>query len=279
MNKSIKMKAGFSDVLSYILYCRKRKNNDFNRLLKFIELKNIMRENKLKTFFQPIYQLQEDEPIGYEALNRPPMSKWFPTTENFYEFIGQTNQVFHLDLLCRNLSIAKFYESTSDQKEHRSRLLFLNIHPQVLMDSDYKSGETMKLLKQLNIHPSQIIFEITEKQAVSDYVMFERVLSNYRSQGFRIAVDDAGSGFNSLKSIVHIKPEFIKLDRSLIDNISKKESLQKMTSLLLEFANESGTKVIAEGIEQVDDLNYIREIGVHFGQGYALGRPTENIAI
>ncbi|MFA9560018.1 EAL domain-containing protein [Evansella sp. AB-rgal1] len=277
MNRRLTMKDQLSDVLSYILYFRNKECKYLSDLAKFLELKSIMRNNLLTTFFQPIIDLENGSIFGYEALNRPPSSRSFASTEKFYDYIGKTNQVFLFDLLCRNQAISKFYESVHDKAWCNERFLFINIHPQVLMDSDYKSGETTKLLRELDIPPKQVIFEITEKQAVTDYVLFEKVLSHYRSQGFRIAVDDAGSGFNSLKAIVHLKPEILKLDRSLIHNITQSNEQQKMTKLLLDFAIESGTKIVAEGIEQQEDLNYLRELGIHYGQGYKLGRPSELI--
>ncbi|MBU9711551.1 EAL domain-containing protein [Evansella tamaricis] len=274
--KTINIYQPVTDIFSYI------RSNQLNRITsieinKYLTLMKIIRYKRMTTFFQPIFSLQEEKTLGYEALNRPPLSKSFPSTEKFYDFIGKTNQVFKIDLLCRNQALTKFYQSSLSNPWHKDRLLFLNVHPQVLMDSDYKTGETMKLLQDYNIQPHQIIFEITEKQSVTDYLMFERVLSNYRSQGFRIAVDDAGSGFNSLKALVHLTPEFLKVDRSLIHNIHISKSQQKMVSLLLDFANETGTKLIAEGIEQKEDLLYLKKMGVHYGQGYALAKPSEII--
>lgn len=156
-------------------------------------------------------------------------------------------------------------------------MIFLNIHPQVLLDSNYRSGETLQQLEKLQLSPEQIVFELTEKSAVSDFSQFEQILSHYRSQGFRIAIDDAGSGYNSLKSLVHLKPEFIKLDRSLISYIDQNIEQQQMVMLLLEFANQSDTFVIAEGIERIEELSYLREQGVHYGQGYAIGKPDKSL--
>ncbi|MNS72058.1 putative membrane protein YjcC [compost metagenome] len=125
--------------------------------------------------------------------------------------------------------------------------------------------------------PGQIVFELTEKQAVTDYESYEGVLASYRAQGFRIAIDDAGSGYNSLKTLVYLKPEYVKLDRSLIQDIHLNPVQQQIVMILVEYANKSGTHVIAEGIERVEELAYLRERGVHMGQGYALGRPSSEL--
>ncbi|HHY73409.1 MAG TPA: EAL domain-containing protein [Bacillus bacterium] len=242
-----------------------------------MEFKKIMESKSLATFFQPILELESGETLGYEVLNRPARSRLFPNTEEFYNFVGQTEQVFSFECFCRNLSLSRFIAKTKENTLKNNLLIFINIHPNVLLDSNYHSGETLQLLQELGIKPSQVVFELTEKSAVTDFTLFEKVLSNYRSQGFRIAIDDVGSGYNSLKTLVYLKPEFIKLDQSLIKNIDQNIEQQQLVALIIEYANQSSTKIIAEGIETVGELRFIYEKGVHYGQGYALGKPQEDI--
>ncbi|MUK87742.1 EAL domain-containing protein [Ornithinibacillus sp. L9] len=275
MDTSLFSKISINDLFSYLNYAKRKNLAKTNDFLKFIELKKIIKNKLLTTFYQPIFHLRTNQIIGYEALNRPQNSKQFPTTEGFYSYIGQTNQVFHLEKLTRNLAIQKFHDQVKEHPEQKDCLLFINIHPNVLVDANYKSGETLELLQNYNISPNQIVFELTEKTAVTDFTMFERILSNYRSQGFRIAIDDAGSGYNSLKTLVHLKPEFIKFDRTLIDNIHCNEPQQQLIHLLVEFANQSNTTVLAEGIEKLEDLTYLKNLGVHLGQGYGLAIPRK----
>lgn len=128
----------------------------------------------------------------------------------------------------------------------------------MLNDSRHKSGETLTLLKELGLAPERVVFELTERQAVQDYIGFEKVLSHYREQGFRIAVDDAGSGYNSLKTLVYLKPEFIKLDKSLIRGIHSSREQQELLELVREYAERSSTRVIAEGIETAHELLFCR---------------------
>lgn len=262
---------------SFINFSLLKHKSGLEDLMKYRELKKIIKTDALTTFFQPIKELKEGEIVGYEVLNRPPISNQFKSTEQFYDFIGGTNLVHLFEIYCRTTSIKKFASNINKWNNQKEKLLFINIQPEVLIDSQYKPGETLHLLEEFNLKPEQIVFELTEKKAVSDFDMFERVIFNYRSQGFRLAVDDAGSGYNSLKTLVHLKPEFIKLDRSLIHNIVQNDAQQKMVSLLLEYANQIDTYVIAEGIEQIVDLEYLKIHGIHLGQGYALGKPNKNI--
>ena len=234
-------------LFSYIIFLLKKRTSGLDDLLRYRELKRIMKNDALSTFFQPIISLGTEEIAGYESLNRPPFSKFFPTTELFYDYIGSTNQVFLFELFCRNASLKHYSSNLKEAPSEKEKLLFINIHPDVLIDTKYRTGETIQLLQEFDLKPSQIVFELTEKQAVTDFAMFERVLYNYRSQGFRLAIDDVGTGYNSLKTIVHLRPEFIKLDRSLIHNIINNEAQKKIVSLLLNFAIQSNTSVIAEG--------------------------------
>jgi EAL domain-containing protein (putative c-di-GMP-specific phosphodiesterase class I) len=272
----------FSSLRKSIIYLYLKQLNHKSRkeilyIRRLKELQKIMGSKSLDTFFQPILNLKTGDTAAYEALNRPPVTNLFSNTEEFYEFVGQSNQVFQFECFCRNISFKRFIERFKGNPNQDASLLFINIHPNVLLDSNYHSGETLQLLCELGIDPKQVVFELTEKSAVSDVALFERVLSNYRSQGFRIAIDDVGSGYNSLKSLVFLKPEFIKLDKSLIQNIDRNREQQQLVRIIIEYARESSTDIIAEGIERMEELSYIREHGVQYGQGYALGKPNEEV--
>ena len=118
---------------------------------------------------------------------------------------------------------------------------------------------------------------MTEKEAVLNYNQFENIIDHYRQQGFRIALDDVGTGYNSLQTLIRVKPEFIKLDKSLIRNIDKHPEQQRLVELLLDFALQVDTSIIAEGIETLSELKILKDIGIHMGQGYALGKPKTEL--
>ncbi|NRD76839.1 EAL domain-containing protein [Bacillus sp. BRMEA1] len=266
-----------SNLYTYLKGLNNRGRKEFLYYKRLKELHKIMKRNDLDTFFQPILDLNTGETMAFEALNRPAVTNVFPNTEEFYEFVGQSNQVFLFECFCRNLSLKRFISRLKGAVMQGNPLIFLNIHPNVLLDSHYHSGETLQLLAELGIEPQQVVFELTERSAVTDFTLFEKVLSNYRSQGFRIAIDDVGSGYNSLKTLIYLKPEFIKLDRSLIQTIDQNLEQQQLVTLIVEYAKQSATEIIAEGIERIEELAFISEHGVHYGQGYALGRPFEEI--
>ncbi|MEK4228249.1 EAL domain-containing protein [Solibacillus sp. FSL H8-0538] len=255
------------------------KSRLFLYMKRLFALKKIMRKEQMNTFFQPILDIEKNETFGFEALNRPTPSPLFSNADVFYEFVGQTKKVFSFECFCRNLSLHRFRERLDDHLRNQNFILFVNIHPNVLLDKNYHSGETLSLLRSLGIQPQQVVFELTERSAVTDFDEFSRVLSHYRSQGYRIAIDDVGSGYNSLKTLIYLKPEFIKIDRSLIQNIDMEIAQQQLLSVILHYAQQSGTKVIAEGIERIEEFHFIKQAGVHYAQGYALGRPNEQLLL
>lgn len=101
-----------------------------------------------------------------------------------------------------------------------------------------------------------------------------RTLEHYRSQGYQVAVDDVGAGFSGLYSIAEIRPDFIKIDMSLIRNIDSNPARQAVVESLVTLAGKINCRVIAEGIETQNELNTLLALGVHYGQGYYLARPA-----
>ncbi|WP_054940226.1 EAL domain-containing protein [Paenibacillus ihuae] len=275
MNKQRTLSHKLAVIPQYLQHLNGRLKGEVKALGQLSALLDIMNNERLDTFFQPILQLRTGWTLGHEVLNRPPASMHFPTTEHFYEFAGRTEQMYRFEQNCRRMSLTRYMERLPRTEAGSGRLVFVNVHPGVLDDARHKSGETLALLQSLGLSPERIVFELTERQAVQDYIGFEKVLSHYREQGFRIAVDDAGSGYNSLKTLVYLKPEFIKLDKSLIRGIHGSREQQELLELVREYAARSATRVIAEGIETAEELLFLQRAGIDFGQGYALGRPAQ----
>lgn len=264
-------------VFKYLKFLHEHHNYLNQEFLKNEEFKGLIQKQKITTVFQPIMSLNENETLGFEILNRPEPTVNFPTTDKFYDYAGQSHMVFMVEAFLRELSLARYSEQVIHTQEHKNQLVFLNIQPQVLADSAYRSGKTLELVEKYGLSPTQIVLELTEKEAVLDYSRFEKIIDNYRQQGFRVAVDDAGTGYNSLKTLVYVKPEFIKIDKSLIRNIHTNPEQQHLVELLLEFAAQSKTNVIAEGIETLPELKFLQQLGVSYGQGYALGKPNKEL--
>jgi len=152
--------------------------------------------------------------------------------------------------------------------------LFLNIHPKTMADPEFTQGRTQELLQAAGLAPENIVFEITERHSISEFALFHRTLDHYRSQGYLVAVDDAGAGYSGLTSVAQIRPEFIKIDMSLIQGIDKDPVKRALIETMVTFADKIGSKIIAEGIESQAQAACLIDIGVHYGQGFYLAKPA-----
>ena len=117
-----------------------------------------------------------------------------------------------------------------------------------------------------HFNPDNIIFEVTEKNAVDDMNGFKETVRHYKSQGYTIAIDDAGSCYSGLNLICDIVPHYLKLDMSLIHNIHKETIKFAMVKSMAEFANLTNIRLIAEGIECEEELKVLLKLGVTYGQ-------------
>ncbi|AEG59043.1 EAL domain-containing protein [Desulforamulus ruminis] len=232
------------------------------------EFEGLLEKRDFLIVYQPIASLQTGEILGWEALTRGPRGSYFETPMVIFNFAEEVGLLFPLEKICRELSIINFGKMEKEQR------LFLNIHPQTVNDTQFAKGETRKFLKDRFLSATNIVFEITERQGIHDFSQFNKTLSHYRNQGYRIAVDDAGAGFSSLQAIAEVKPEYIKIDSSLVRNIHSNRVKQALLETFVTFAQKIGCYIIAEGIETDQELTTLRTLGVHYGQGYYLARPS-----
>src|SRR5690606_5895937 len=150
------------------------------------------------------------------------------------------------------------------------QFLFLNVDPHDFEDPAFRemNPDAMGI-----VDPSRVVFEITERVAITDYPRFQEHLAAFRALGFRFAVDDAGSGYAGLGSIANLAPDYIKLDISLISDIESNFLKQNLVETMVNFAEGQGARVVAEGVERREELETIRELGVHLAQGFLFQRP------
>ncbi|MCC5910443.1 MAG: EAL domain-containing protein [Clostridiaceae bacterium] len=231
---------------------------------------NILKKEEITTSFQPILSLKNSDILGYEALSRGPANSYFHPPHLLFDYAKKINKIWELDLLCRLKAIERSKKIIGD------KLLFINIDPNVINDPTFKRGLTKDYLQKHDLDTMHIVLELTEHTAVNDYKTFNEVLKNYRQQGYRIAVDDAGDGYSGLRLMTEIHPSFIKIDMSLIRNIDKDMIKKELLKSFQRFSQITNIQLIAEGIETYDELRTLIEIGIPYGQGYYLQRPCES---
>lgn len=232
------------------------------------ELEDILQNSNISTVYQPIASLVDGTIMGYEALSRGPLGSPLQSPNKLFEAAKNNNRTWELELLCRIKAIER---ASSLEK---NKYLFINVDPHIFKDDKFKKGFTKDFLAEHNMSPEFIIFEITEKTCVEDYKSFKIALNNYVDQGYKIAIDDTGSGYSGLKMLTETKPHYVKIDMDIIRDVNKDTFKQALLECFVKLSEITNMKLIAEGIETEEELQTLIKLGVHAGQGYFLGRPA-----
>ena len=241
--------------------------SEVDRSLDFDQL---LREKRLRTLFQPIVSFQEERPHSFavEALTRGPKDSSFETARALFDTAKQRDQIYRLETIARERAIEHF-----DALETQN--LFINLVPNIIYDESFTPGETLRYLDNLDVTRDQVVFEITERNQVKDRKAFEEAVRHYREQGFRIAVDDVGAGYANLDKIAQLKPDYIKIDMSLVRDLHRNRPYSQLVETIIDFGDRIGSEIIAEGIEKKEELQTLLSMGMDYGQGFLLARPNE----
>ncbi|WP_135555272.1 GGDEF domain-containing protein [Paenibacillus cymbidii] len=233
---------------------------------------DILSKESIRAVYQPIVSLTGGDIFGYEALTRGPEGSDYRNPELLFTTAEQEGVLYRLDSLAREKAIR------GSILEHDRQKLFINISSHILYDPRFVPGKTMEILQQNGMRPEHIVFEITERSSIEDFTLAKKILAHYRSQGYKIAIDDAGAGYSSLQAIAELKPDYIKIDRSLISGIHLDKVKECILESFVAFANKMNILLVAEGIEQPEELVKVVRMGVHYAQGYLLGMPSAEAA-
>lgn len=236
--------------------------------IELSELERLISLKQIFPVFQPIISLSDGSLHGHESLTRPTSGGCISNPEIMFDIARKFGLTAELEKLCREKALSKARTLELDG------LIFLNVCPALLHAENHRRGFTSELLDFLCIDRSRIVFELTEKTLINDYDLFERGVAHYRSQGYRIAIDDLGDGYAGLKMLSQVVPDYVKLARFLVDGVDQSPTKQALSEALICFSKKIGAQVIAEGIERPEELSYFISIGAELGQGYLLGRPS-----
>ena len=238
-------------------------------LIEDREFFDIVNNQSFTSYFQPIIKASDRTIYGYEALIRGVKENgdlMFP--DDLFKKSARNDLNFKLDRLCRESALKTAAVKKINQK------VFINFIPTSIYDPEFCLSSTVKWAKQLEFDPKNIIFEVVETENVKDKEHLKNILSYYRDQGFKVALDDVGEGYAGLNMLISLKPNIIKVDREIIENIDKNEFKQSVYKALYTLAKENGIEVLAEGVETAFELEMIESIGVDYIQGYYFAKPA-----
>ncbi len=226
---------------------------------KLRRIRKAINNKEISTLYQPIWHIENSRLLGFECLSRfsagPSRSPqcWFAEA-------AEVGLGVQLELVAAELGLATLGRLPPDM------YLSVNVSPQTILDSGFYA-----LMRDKPV--GRIVLEITEHAHVDDYDRLLSILAPLRRRGLRVAVDDAGAGYASLQHILLISPDLIKLDMALTRHIDLDPARKALASALIGFARNTGSRIIAEGVETASELSTLRSIGIAKAQGYFLGRP------
>lgn len=214
--------------------------------------------------FQPIVDLGEERIFGYEALSRGLQN------ESAFEVISQVNEenLYRFDQCCRVKAIA--LAAKLDIRSYVS----INFLPNAVYRPELCIRTTLKAAKEFNFPVNRILFEVTEVEKVASNEHLREIIHYYQSKGFKTALDDFGAGYAGLSLLSDFQPNIIKLDMSLIRDIDKNPIKLSIVRKMFELNTELGITTLAEGVETLEELTVLRDLGITLFQGYYFAKPA-----
>ncbi len=255
--RDIQMMRVFADLVGVQLDSEFKRVRD--RVQKHRRISEILASDQPSIVYQPILAVQTLELCGWECLAR--FTTQPPRTPDLW-FLEAAEAGLGVDLELRAIEHA--ISALNALPEHT--YLALNCSPQLVY-----SGRLNPILE--NLPAKRLVLEITEHAAVADYKRLEQALAPLRQRGVRLSIDDTGAGYASMRHILELSPDIIKLDMSITQGIDHDFKRRALASSLIAFARETGSSVVAEGVETEQELETLRALGAHKVQGYLLGRP------
>lgn len=229
---------------------------------------NVLLSGGVTSVYEPIVSVESKTVYGYEALARGPEGTEFRSPAVLFETAAREGLVFELDCLCRQSGLEGATALPSGTR------LFLNVRPTAIYDPQFRPDTVIRTLAAANLSPSDVVFEISEQESIGNFDAFRDVRDEYRKLGFQFALDDTGAGYASLHALIELEPEFIKVDRALITNLDTDVSKQSLLRALRLVADGIGARIIGEGLDTLEELDMLGQLGIPLGQGWLFGHPT-----
>jgi EAL domain-containing protein (putative c-di-GMP-specific phosphodiesterase class I)/DNA-binding response OmpR family regulator len=224
-------------------------------------LRHMLSDHAFHAVYQPIVALETATPVGYEALTR-----FADGTRPDIRFAEAAAAGLGYDF-----QLAAVQTAIDDAGSLPAEcFLSLNVAPELVVRSGRRLGRVLAAAQR------DVVLEVTEHARITDYETFRRAVG--RLNDFRLAVDDAGAGYASLRHILELGPAYAKLDITLVQGIDGDPLRQALAAGLSYFARQTGCRLIAEGVEHQAQADALKTLGVEFAQGYLFGRPTRAVA-
>ena len=217
---------------------------------------------RLRPAFQPIVELGTGMIFGYESLIRGPYRSAWHLPHAIFQRMAQEDRRAELEWTCRRLGV-----SCGAERLPRQSVLFLNVDTTV-------QPLDLLLPRRFEEEPETLALEISEQHPILDNQELLAGVRRWRDRGHRVVLDDYGTGYAAAAAVLALRPDIIKLDIQLIRGIDRDAQRQTLVASIREYTEDLGIMLVAEGVETANECETVSRLGVDFGQGFWLGRPT-----
>jgi EAL domain-containing protein (putative c-di-GMP-specific phosphodiesterase class I) len=242
-----------------------RRSRERQRRQSFL---GVLLSGGVTSVYEPVVEVASKTVFGYEALARGPEGTEFHAPLVMFGTAEREGLVYELDCLCRRSGLAGATALPGGTR------LFLNVRPTAIHDPQFRPDAVVRTLAEANLTPRDVVFEISEQESIGNFGRFREIRDEYRKLGFQFALDDTGAGYASLHALIELEPEFIKVDRALITHLDTDRSKQSLLRALQLVADGIGARIIGEGLDTLEELDMLGQLGIPFGQGWLFGHPT-----
>lgn len=231
-------------------------------------LTSIIQDGQLHVHLQPIIDIPSLTIVGYESLLRTKYEHVNPAM--LFSFAHKAGLHSMLDQKARELAvIAKAKQLKPRQK------CFINFLPSTIYNPEFCLKHTFNVVQKYSIDPSDLVFEVVETEKIEDIAHLKNILQTYQSSGMKVALDDVGSGYSTVGMLELLKPDYVKIDKEYIRNCYKDKTKQSFLLDVKQRAESLNITLLAEGIETIEEFNWLEQSGFQLGQGYLIGKPSQ----
>ncbi len=256
----------------YVFFDQEQENESLNRYLQVENFKNALKNGEICLWFQPKFDLPNNQISGVEALVRwKTKDKIIPAQDFVNIMIGNG-----LDQELGHFVLENALKTQELWKKHNIKLpISINISPEHILNDHFKE-ELHNLLEKYNTDPDQVIIEILETTKISDFEIVIQRLKSCKELGVSFSLDDFGTGYSSLGYLRTLPVDEVKIDKSFILSMLTKKEDQMIVKGIIELSHALGRTVVAEGVETKEHIKILHEMGIDIVQGYEIAKPMDS---
>ena len=238
-----------------------------------VNIELLMQQDAIRVNYQPIVSIRARRIVGYESLARAVDSDGAPIAANdLFSSAREQGQLLELDRYCRLLGLREFRK----QQSADGCVLFLNVNASLINASTRNSGALKSAIEETGIDPPHVAIELVESRVDSPEVLLDFV-DTYRKYGCLIVLDDFGTAHSNLERLMLVRPDVIKIDRSIINRVAEDPYGKMVVSSIVALSHTVGALCLAEGVETFEQMLVCAQLGVDLFQGYVMSRPAADI--